>query len=56
MKTVTVMFEDTKYNYVTSVGANVSFQEAKDYFLGQWFNLAVGEQDNMQQCTAIIFE
>ena len=47
MKTVTVMF---------SINGTVSFQTAVDYFVGQWFNLGKGEADNMQQCTAIVFE
>ena len=56
MKSVTVIFNDESLNYVTSVGAKVSFQEAVDYFVGKWFNLGEGGLDNMQQCIAIIFE
>ena len=56
MKSVTVIFNDESLNYVTSVGAKVSFQEAVDYFVGKWFNLGKSEADNMQQCVAIIFE
>lgn len=56
MRTVTVIFENEAFNYSTSVGAKVSFQEATDYFVGQWLNLGKGDQDNMQQCIAIIFE
>ena len=56
MKSVTVIFNDESLNYVTSVGAKVSFQEAVDYFVGKWFNLGKSDADNMQQCVAIIFE
>lgn len=56
MKTVAVMFKDTKYNYTTSVNAKVSFDEIVSYFVGQWFNVGTGEEDNMQQCTAVMVE
>ena len=56
MKSVTVIFNDQSLNYVTSVSAKVSFQEAVDYFVGKWFNLGKGELDSMHQCIAIIFE
>ena len=56
MKSVTVIFNDESLNYVTSVGAKVTFQEAVDYFVGKWFNLGKSDADNMQQCVAIIFE
>lgn len=56
MKTVTVMFKDTKHNYITSVSDKVSFNDAVSYFVGTWFNVGAGENDNMQQCTAVIVE
>jgi len=56
MKTVTVMFKDTKYNYTTSVSDKVSFDEIVSYFVGQWLNVGSGENDNVQQCTAVMVE
>lgn len=56
MKTVKVIFEDTKYNYTTSVNSKVSFDDVVSYFVGQWFNVGCGEDDNMQKCVAVIVE
>lgn len=56
MKTVTVMFKDTKYNYTTTVNDKVSSDEIDSYFIGQWFNVGVDDNDNMQECIAIIVE
>lgn len=56
MKTVKVIFEDTKYNYTASVNSKVSFDDVVSYFVGQWFNVGCGEDDNMQKCVAVIVE
>ena len=56
MKTVKVMFDNSDFDYTTNVSDKVTFQDAVDYFVGKWFNLGKCDQDNMQQCTAIIFE
>ena len=56
MKTVKVIFEDTKYNYITSVNPKVSFDDVVSYFVGKWFNVGSGEHDNMQQCIAVEVE
>ena len=39
LPSVTVMFEDPKYNYTTSMGPNVTKQMAEDYFVGKSFNV-----------------
>ena len=56
MKTVKVIFEVNKYNYTTSVNSQVSFDDVVSYFVGKWFNVGCGEDDNMQQCVAVIVE
>lgn len=32
---------------------NATFEEAVKYYVGQWFNVGTGPDDNMQQCTAV---
>lgn len=32
---------------------NATFDEAKAYFLGKWFNIGPGPEDNMQLCVSI---
>ena len=48
-KTANVFFKDSKYNYSTSVNANVSDANIVKYFKGQIFNLG-NVQDNLQRC------
>ena len=50
LKTVKVIFEDSKYNYSTSVNGQVSDEDIRKYFVGVWLNLGSGENDNMQKC------
>ena len=40
LNSVLVKFKDPQYNYVTSIGANVSEAEAKNYFIGMPVNVA----------------
>lgn len=59
-KTAEVLFEDSKYNYETSVNAKLTDEEIKAYFIGKKFNLGgikydhntdtEIEYDNMQLC------
>lgn len=32
---------------------NATFEEARAYYVGQWFNIGRGEEDNMQKCISI---
>lgn len=52
-KTAFVKFPEWKYNYHTNINGKLSDEEIKKYFVGQWFNLGSGENDNMQQCTDV---
>jgi len=48
-KTAHIKFEDSKYNYSTSINPNLSDEQIKTYFISTWFNFGtVG--DNMQKC------
>ena len=50
LKTAHVKFEDSKYNYSTSVNGSLTDSEIKDYFVGEWFNLGHADNDNIQLC------
>lgn len=49
-----VMFENPKYNYVTSMAAGITLDDARQYFLGMWnkayFDADGQEQENWQRC------
>lgn len=49
LKTAHVKFEDSSYNYSTSVNGNQSDAEIVDYFKFKYFNLGHLE-DDMQMC------
>jgi len=51
-KGVLVKFEDSKYNYKTSVNANRDDESIIKYFVGQIFNLG-NVEDNCQKCIEI---
>ena len=48
-----VMFNDSKYNYMTSLSAQCAKQDAQDYFIGQTFDVGVYPIENMQTCIGI---
>ena len=48
-----VMFNNSKYNYITSLSAQCTKQDAQDYFIGQTFDEGVYPIENMQACTGI---
>lgn len=50
LKTAEVLFENSKYNYKTSVNGQLSEEEIKAYFEGKTFNLGNGESDDLQKC------
>lgn len=52
---VRVYFSNPKYNYSTSVGPNVTEEEAKKYFLGKFFNVGVYPKEILQKPTRIKF-
>jgi hypothetical protein len=52
---VRVYFTNPKYNYSTSVGPNVTEEEAKKYFLGKFFNVGVYPKEILQKPTRIKF-
>ncbi len=66
LNTVHVKFEDSRYNYSTSVSDNTDEADAVAYFVGTGFNLGgmawdhdrdcETEVDDVQVCTGIVFE
>ena len=48
-----VMFNNSKYNYITSLSAQCAKQDAQDYFIGQTFDVGVYPIENMQTCIGI---
>jgi hypothetical protein len=48
-KTANVIFENSKYNYSTSINGKLSDSDIIKYFKGNNFNLG-REDDNMQKC------
>jgi len=55
MNSVQVMFNDPKYNYITSVSAQSSKQSCTDYFVGEAFNMGQYPKDDYQRCVDIKF-
>jgi len=50
MITVKVSFSNGDH-FITRI--NATFEEAKDYYEGQIFNVGLGPNDNMQRCTGV---
>lgn len=50
LKTALVKFEDSKYNYKTSVNGNLSDEEIKQYFVGMYINCAPFPDEKMKKC------
>ena len=49
-KKANVIFEDSTYNYSTSVNGSLSDTEIINYFKGKYFNMGNGDKDDMQKC------
>ena len=49
-KTASVKFEDSKYNYETSINPNCTDENIKKYFVGVCFNVGFFPSENMQKC------
>jgi hypothetical protein len=50
---VRVYFKNPKYNYTTDISSNVNEENAKQYFVGKYFNVGVYPKENLQKCTKI---
>ena len=51
-RTVHVIFADGNSLYST---VNGTVEEITKYYLGNWFNLGRGDEDNMVKCINLIF-
>jgi hypothetical protein len=52
---VKVIFDNSKYNYETSVSDQTTKQSAKTYFVGTSFDMGVFPNEDLQVCTKIEF-
>ncbi len=52
---VKVKFSNPKFNYTTNLSGDISEKEAKNYFVGQKFDVGVYPKENMQQVIDIDF-
>jgi hypothetical protein len=55
LNSVNVKFEDSTFNYGTDVSCHTTEQSAKDYFVGQLFNVGAYPSEIMRKCVAIEF-
>jgi hypothetical protein len=53
MPAVKVLFEESKYNYTTSVSYETDEKEANKYFIGTVFNVGEYPQEIMKKCIGI---
>jgi len=54
LKGVRVIMENPRYNYVTDVNGAVPFEETRQYFVGQRFNMGSDENENFVKCVDVI--
>ena len=55
LNSVKVLFNNTEYNYQTSVSATATKESVTHYFVGKKFNLGAYPVEDMQVCTGIEF-
>ena len=52
---VEVIFANSEYNYSTSVSDTTNEKNAREYFVGKWFNMGSYPKELMMQVKDIIF-
>jgi hypothetical protein len=55
LNAVKVKFDNSSYNYITSVSAQFTERDCNDYFVGIWINMGQYPVDDFQRCTSIEF-
>lgn len=55
LNSVIVHFEDSQYDYETSVSAATTEESAKKYFVGTSFNMAAYPKELFKKCVRITF-
>lgn len=55
MHTVLVRFENSDYNYQTSVSEQTTEESATAYFVGKSFNFGNDSLEDFQTCKSIVF-
>lgn len=56
MKTIKVIFANSKYNYTTIINSKVTQKEAEVYWIGKYVNLEVYPNENMQKYIDILIK
>ena len=55
LNAVKVKFDNSQYNYITSVSHQSTEQSCRKYFVGTWFNMGQYPVDDFQRCIGIEF-
>ncbi len=55
MNSVKVIFNDSKFNYITTVSNQTTKQKAINYFVNTFFDVGMFPIENMQKCIKIAF-
>ena len=55
LNAVKVKFDNSQYNYTTSVSPQSTEQSCREYFVGNLFNLGQYPVDDFQRCASIEF-
>jgi hypothetical protein len=53
LQSVKVLFNDSKYNYITPINWELSEKDIRDYFVNTTFDLGGYPEEDMQKCTDI---
>lgn len=56
MRTVKIHFQDSKFDYYTSVNSKVSKDDIKKYFVNKYFDLGVYPVENFLKCIGVTTE
>lgn len=55
LRTIRVIFKDSKYNYLTDINDSVSHEIVKNYFVNRRFDVGKYSVENIQVCIGIEF-
>ena len=55
LNAVEVHFDNSEYDYITNVSSNSTKVSCELYFVGQYFNVAIYPNENLQKCKSITF-
>lgn len=55
LPSVYIEFEESNFNYYTNVSTNVSKDSVIKYFLGNFFNVGIYPNENLQKCIKVTY-